>query len=87
MGIQKYLSWEKEAQTAVSQASWPGNGTTTLMISNSLIVLKVRYFWSGKGVGVLNKKKSDRYLVGSEGGRGRWGTPTMALHIRVQHRE
>jgi hypothetical protein len=22
--------------------------------------------------------------VGSEGGRGRWGTPTMAQHIRVQ---
>ena len=25
--------------------------------------------------------------VGSEGRRGRWGTPTMALHIRIQHRE
>ena len=25
--------------------------------------------------------------VGSEGSRGRWGTPTMALHIRIQHRE
>ena len=25
--------------------------------------------------------------VGSEGRRGRWGTPTKALHIRIQHRE
>ena len=24
---------------------------------------------------------------GSEGRRGRWGTPTMTLHIRIQHRE
>ena len=26
-------------------------------------------------------------VVGSEVRRGRWGTPTMALHIRIQHRE
>ena len=25
--------------------------------------------------------------VGSEGRRGRWGTPTMALHTRIQQRE
>ena len=25
--------------------------------------------------------------MGSEGRRGRWGTPIMALHIRIQHRE
>ena len=24
--------------------------------------------------------------VGIEGRRGPWGTPTMALHIRIQHR-
>ena len=26
-------------------------------------------------------------FVGSEGRRGRWGIPTLALHIRIQHRE
>ena len=26
-------------------------------------------------------------VVGSGGKRGRWGTPTMTLHIRIQHRE
>ena len=25
--------------------------------------------------------------VGSEGKRGRWGTPTMVLHLCIQHRE
>ena len=25
--------------------------------------------------------------VGSEGRRGRWGTPTMALHLRILHPE
>ena len=25
--------------------------------------------------------------VGSKGRRGRWGTPTLAIHIRIQHRE
>jgi len=28
-----------------------------------------------------------RSTVGSGGRMGRWGTPTMALHIRLQHRE
>ena len=27
----------------------------------------------------------DSSSVGSEGRKGRWGTPTMALHIRIQH--
>ena len=25
--------------------------------------------------------------VGSEGRKGRWGTPTMSLYIRIKHRE
>ena len=28
-----------------------------------------------------------RESVSSEGRRGRWRTPTMALHLRIQHRE
>ena len=40
-----------------------------------------------EGSAVVAETWLETLSVGSEGRRGRWGTPTMALHIRIQHRE
>jgi len=45
-------------------------------------------FWDGEWFQSPGKAHTlSAKLVGSEGRRGRWGTPTVTLHIRIQHRE
>jgi hypothetical protein len=46
---------------------------------------KVGWVWVVRVGGDDGELRPWHYIY--EGRRGRWGTPTMALHIRMQHRE
>ena len=69
----------------------PRSKSTTFGESNTfgvvLSVSRVRISLTRSSCSRMRFRRGPSPSVGSEGRRGRWGTPTMALHIRIQHRK
>ena len=87
-------TYTRDAHVATLQSTVPSthpdSRVCTLTNSHHLVAVSAAHGWctigkeQARGVGAGARSRG---AVGGEGRRGRGGTSTMALHIRIQHRE